>query len=64
MEFELSLKNKRVRVWLWLMVPAFILTFGLFIYLPKEFSIVPIFPLIIGYFSYLCWVFVEKKKQK
>ncbi|MFD1851423.1 hypothetical protein [Oceanobacillus bengalensis] len=64
MEYELSLKNKRVGVWLWIMVPAFILTFVLFAYLPNEIGIVPVLPLIIGYFTYLCWAFLEKRKQK
>ncbi|MBM7553962.1 hypothetical protein [Thalassobacillus pellis] len=62
MEYELSLKSQKVRVWLWIMVPAFILTYGLFAYLPTEFSLLPTLPLTIGYFSYLGWVLVRKKK--
>ncbi|RLL48361.1 hypothetical protein D8M04_03615 [Oceanobacillus piezotolerans] len=63
MEFELTLKNKRVRVWLWLMIPAFIFTLILFIYLPEKFSIAPVLPIIIGYFTYICWVFMLKKNR-
>ncbi|RCW63361.1 hypothetical protein [Saliterribacillus persicus] len=46
MEYALSFKNRRLRVWLWIMIPAFLLTFGLFVYLPKEFNFEPVLPLI------------------
>ncbi|UFU00123.1 hypothetical protein KO561_03930 [Radiobacillus kanasensis] len=63
MGFELSLKNKRVRIWLCLMVPAFILAIALFIFLPNELSIAGTLPLIIGYFFYLGWIMVKKKQE-
>lgn len=61
MNFELSLKNKRVRMWFWLMVPAVILSIPLFIYLPGRFSNVGAFPLLIAYFIYLGWVWANRK---
>lgn len=64
MVYELSLKNRRIRTWLWIMIPAFILTFSLFVYLPKEFNFLPVLPLIIGYLSYLGWASVQNRKQK
>ncbi|ASK63963.1 hypothetical protein CFK37_18265 [Virgibacillus phasianinus] len=63
MEFDLSLKNNRVRVWLWLMIPAFIITFLLFVFLPRELpGIVSVLPLIICYFIYLGWMLFRKEK--
>jgi lipopolysaccharide export LptBFGC system permease protein LptF len=61
MDFELSFKNKRVRIWFWLMVPAFILSIALFIYLPNRLSMIGASPLLIGYFSYLGWGWSNRK---
>ncbi len=64
MEFELSFKNRKVRIWAWIMIPAFILTFALFLFAPKHLpTIVSIIPLIIGYLSYLYLVFREKRNR-
>ncbi len=64
MEFELNFKNKQVRIWLWIMIPAFILTFTLFVFAPKHLpTIVSVIPLIIGYFSYLYLVFHQKRNR-
>ncbi|MBP2239784.1 lipopolysaccharide export LptBFGC system permease protein LptF [Cytobacillus eiseniae] len=64
MEFELNLKNKRVRVWLWLMVPAFILSIALFIYLPSGNSVYGAIPLIVSYFIYFGWSKVKNRQTQ
>ncbi|MCT2536168.1 hypothetical protein NC661_17170 [Aquibacillus koreensis] len=64
MDFELSLKNKRVRIWLWMMIPALSIATALFLFIPKEHNYIGILPIIIGYFIYIGWVIAEKKKQR
>lgn len=61
--FELSFKNKVVRMWLLLMIPTVIVQIFLiqFTALPREVpAVIPAIPLTI----FFIWLFLHKRKQK
>ncbi|MFC4388290.1 hypothetical protein ACFOZ1_10805 [Gracilibacillus marinus] len=61
---ELSFKNKRVRIYAWIMIPSFICTILLFIFLPRDLNrIIIVSPLLIGYFIYMVWKVRDVSKQ-
>ncbi|RKQ17140.1 hypothetical protein D8M05_05610 [Oceanobacillus bengalensis] len=67
-EFHLSFKNKKVRIWFYLMIPAILLSILLIIYfpnnLPRIYNIIPSLPVFIAYAVYYLWSFLINKKNK
>ena len=56
--FELSFKNKVVRMWLIIMVPAVIAEI-----LIMQFTVIPVFP-SISWTIFFIWLYFYKRKQK
>ncbi|WP_029053588.1 hypothetical protein [Sporosarcina ureae] len=61
--FDLSLKNKVVRMCLWIVVPAAIIAV-LLILLTEVPSIVPTIIPTIAWISFFIWLYFYKRKQK
>lgn len=63
-KFHLSFKNKQVRMWFFIVIPGIPLTLLLYLFLPREFHLIPSLlpiPLIL---IYLGWLIVDRNKQK
>lgn len=62
--FEMSFKNKRVRIWFSVILPISILAILLYIFLPVELQIVPTLLLMATLVIYYAWVFMSQRKNK
>ncbi|MFJ5771675.1 hypothetical protein [Psychrobacillus sp. NPDC093180] len=59
--FDLSFKNKEVRVYLYLAIPTFILGSILIFYSEKNYQFIP---LLVFWTIFNIWRFVHRRKQK
>jgi len=62
--FEMSFKNKRVRIWFSVILPISVLAILLYILLPSELQIVPTLLLMATLVIYYAWVFISQRKNK
>ncbi|ETP67987.1 hypothetical protein [Planococcus glaciei] len=62
--FEMSFKNKRVRIWFSVILPITVLAILLTIFLPTEMQIVPTLLLMATLVVYYAWVFMSQRKNK
>jgi len=63
--FELSFKNKEVRMWFYLAVPAFIIGSIFMIYGEQKYQrYIPFLVLVITWTIFYIWRFFYRKKQK
>ncbi|QFG00016.1 hypothetical protein PB01_14930 [Psychrobacillus glaciei] len=62
--FELSFKNKEVRMWFYLAVPAFIIGSILIFYGGQNYPYIPLSVLVITYTIFYIWRFFYRRKQK
>ncbi|KOF09064.1 hypothetical protein AC739_17105 [Planococcus glaciei] len=62
--FEMSFKNKRVRIWFLVILPITVLAILLTIFLPTEMQIVPTLLLMATLVVYYAWVFMSQRKNK
>ncbi|MDN7227957.1 hypothetical protein QWY15_11670 [Planococcus sp. N064] len=62
--FEMSFKNKRVRIWFSVILPITVLAILLYIFLPAEMQIVPTLLLMVTLVVYYAWVFMSQRKNK
>ncbi|MCM3742163.1 hypothetical protein M3210_18170 [Oceanobacillus luteolus] len=62
-EFELSFKNKYVKMWFVWMIPLIILTLLLFIFLPLPYHWIPALLLTISANIFYAWVKLDKRKK-
>lgn len=61
---DMSLKNKRVKVYFAIMLPLILLAIILNLVLPIELQSVSSLTVVLGLISYLIWLVVDKKKEK
>ncbi len=61
---DMSLKNKRVKVYFAIMLPLILLAIILNLVLPIELQPVSSLTVVLGLISYLIWLVVDKKKEK
>lgn len=62
--FEMSFKNKRVRIWFSVILPISVLAILLTIFLPVELQIIPTLLLLFTLVIYYAWVFISQRKNK
>ena len=62
--FELSFKNKEVRMWLYLMVPTFIIGSIIIFYSQQKYQYIPLSLLAIVWTVYYLWRYFYRKKMK
>ncbi|MBT2583813.1 hypothetical protein [Planococcus sp. ISL-109] len=62
--FDMSFKNKRVRMYFATVIPLIIVAIIMYIFLPYELQLVPTSLLIVGIAAYFIRVLVDKKKQR
>ncbi len=61
---ELSFKNRRVKMWFLVMVPALLIAILLFIILSSDYHFVPTVIPIVAMVAYWVWSVLEKYKSK
>lgn len=61
--FELSLKNKIVRMCLWIMIPATIIGISLILFTDLP-SIIPSLILTVAWVIFFIWLYFYKRKEK
>jgi len=59
--FELSFKNKEVRMWFYLAVPSFIIAITLIYYGEQNYQFIP---LIVFWTVFYIWRFLYRRQQK
>ena len=62
--FDLSFKNKEVRMWLYIMVPTFIIGSLLLIFGDNKDQYIRFSVLVIAIIVFYIWRFVYRRKQK
>ncbi|MCZ8540204.1 hypothetical protein [Psychrobacillus psychrodurans] len=62
--FELSFKNKEVRMWFYLAVPAFIIGCIFIFYGEQKYQYIPLSVLVIAWTIFYIWRFFYRRKQK
>lgn len=62
--FDLSFKNKEVRMWLYIMMPTFIIGCLLLIFGDYKDQYIRFSVLVIGIIGFYIWRFVYRRKQK
>lgn len=62
--FELSFKNKEVRMWFYLAVPAFIIGSFLIFYGGQNYPYIPLSMLVITWTIFYTWRFFYRRNQK
>ncbi|MFF2753055.1 hypothetical protein ACFVR1_04755 [Psychrobacillus sp. NPDC058041] len=62
--FELSFKNKEVRMWFYLAVPTFIIGSIIIFYDDQKYQYVRLLVLVIAMTIFYIWRFFYRKKQK
>ncbi|MEK4521874.1 hypothetical protein NSQ95_10140 [Psychrobacillus sp. FSL W7-1457] len=61
--FELSFKNKEVRMWFYLMVPTFIIGSILIFYGEQKYQYIPWLVSVIAWTVFYLWRFFYRKQQ-
>ena len=61
--FDMSFKNKKVKVYFATIIPLIIVAILLYIFLPNELQLIPTSLLIIGVGAYFIWILLDRKKQ-
>lgn len=62
--FELSFKNKEVRMWFYIIVPTFIMGSLILFFASRSYNYVPWIMLIIAWITFYTWRFLYSRKQK
>lgn len=62
--FELSFKNKEVRMWFYLVIPAFIIGSLIIFYGDQKYQYIRFLVLVIAWVIFYIWRFFYRKKQK
>lgn len=62
--FELSFKNKEVRMWFYLVIPAFIIGSLIIFYGDQKYQYIRLLVLVIAWVIFYIWRFFYRKKQK
>ncbi|WP_036659334.1 hypothetical protein [Paenisporosarcina sp. HGH0030] len=62
--FELSFKNKEVRMWFYLAVPAFIIGSIIIFYGEQKYQYIRLLVLVIAWTIFYIWRFFYRKEQK
>lgn len=62
--FELSFKNKEVRIWLYLMLPTFIIGSIFIFWGEQKYQYIRLLLLVIAWTIFFSWRFFYRKKQK
>lgn len=62
--FDMSFKNKKVKVYFATIIPLIIVAILLYIFLPNEFQLVPISLLVIGVAVFFIWILIDRKKTE
>lgn len=62
--FKLSFKNKEVRMWVYLMVPTFIIGSIIIFYGEQKYQYIPLLLVVLGWTFFYIWRFYYHKKQK
>ena len=61
--FELSLKNKEVRMWIYIMIPTAILGFSILIFADYAYQYLSSLVLLSAWIIYYAWRFQYRKKK-
>ncbi|GGA24417.1 hypothetical protein [Psychrobacillus lasiicapitis] len=59
--FDLSFKNKEVRVWFYLAIPTFIIVSIIIFYTEQNYQFIPI---LVFWMIFYIWRFFHRRKQK
>ncbi|MGE7979188.1 hypothetical protein [Psychrobacillus sp. NPDC093200] len=62
--FELSFKNKEVRIWFYVMLPTFIIGSIFIFYGEQKYQYIPFLLLVIAWSIFYLWRFFYRKKKK
>ena len=62
--FELSFKNKEVRMWFYLMVPTFIIGSIFIFYGEQKYQYIPLLVLVIVWTVFYLWRYFYRKKMR
>lgn len=61
--FELSFKNKEVRMWIYIMIPTAILGFSILIFADSAYQYLSSLVLLSAWIIYYAWRFQYRKKK-
>lgn len=62
--FELSFKNKEVRMWFYLMVPTFIIGSIFIFFGEQQYQYIPLLVLVIAWTVFYLWRYFYRKKRE
>ncbi len=62
--FELSFKNKEVRMWFYFAVPTFVIGSIFIFFIEQKYQYIPLFVLVIAWTSFFLWRFFYRKKNR
>ncbi|MGI2326914.1 hypothetical protein [Planococcus sp. YIM B11945] len=62
--FDMSFKNKKVRVYFGLIVPVIIVAIIMHFVLPPAYQMIPTFLVLSGIAVFYLWVLIDRRRQK